>query len=69
MWPKKQLFTQVRESQKEDYGEELYNQWMHHLEAQKNHKSNQAIDILNEVFDSFGDIYGFKKNEDEKRNI
>tara|TARA_R100001443_G_scaffold114946_1_gene131773 strand:+ start:2896 stop:3099 length:204 start_codon:yes stop_codon:yes gene_type:complete len=60
----KQLFTESRESEVQtnfDNGEFLHNQWMSHLEAQKNHKSNQAVDILNELFVSFGNIYGLKK--------
>tara|TARA_Y100001973_G_C5205664_1_gene341348 strand:+ start:590 stop:778 length:189 start_codon:yes stop_codon:yes gene_type:complete len=55
------LFTEVREAQQDDYGEELYNQWVHHLDAQPNQKSNQAMDILNEVFESFSDTCGYKK--------
>tara|TARA_R110002012_G_scaffold42523_2_gene115718 strand:+ start:11285 stop:11494 length:210 start_codon:yes stop_codon:yes gene_type:complete len=65
----KQLFTAQRQSEQEEYEEILYTQWIHHLEAQENYNSTQAIDILNEVFESVGKVYGLKNNQDEKRNI
>ena len=58
----KQMFTEERErSQDKTHldAEYRYEQWMSQLKK-KNHNSNSAVDILNDVFKSYGEIFGTK---------
>ena len=37
-----------------------YEQWMSQLKEKQNHNSNSAVEILNDVFKSYGEIFGTK---------
>ena len=37
-----------------------FNQWMARLEQEENHKSSNAVDVLNNLFKEFGKIYSPK---------
>jgi len=60
----KQMFTEERErSQDQDShfdAEYRYEQWMSQLKEKQNHNSNSAVEILNDVFKSYGEIFGTK---------
>tara|TARA_R100000742_G_C4279058_1_gene102778 strand:- start:2478 stop:2678 length:201 start_codon:yes stop_codon:yes gene_type:complete len=62
----KRMFTEMREQSQDSHidAEYRYDQWMSQLNQKQNHKSNSAVEILDEVFKSYGEIFGSKSNEE-----
>ncbi len=58
----KQMFTEEREKSQDSHidAEYRYDQWMSQIKEKQNHNSNSAVDILNDVFKSYGEIFGNK---------
>ena len=58
----KQMFTEEREKDQDSnsVAEQRYDQWMSQVKEKQNHNSNSAVDILNDVFKSYGEIFGNK---------
>tara|TARA_R100000654_G_C2678357_1_gene126958 strand:+ start:630 stop:830 length:201 start_codon:yes stop_codon:yes gene_type:complete len=58
----KQMFTEEREKNQDSHIDEeyRYDQWMSQLKEKQNHNSNSAVDILNDIFKSYGEIFGNK---------
>lgn len=58
----KQMFTEDREKNQDSnsVAEQRYDQWMSQVKEKQNHNSNSAVDILNDIFKSYGEIFGNK---------
>jgi hypothetical protein len=60
----KQMFNAMREQEEQDNtfldDQYRFNQWMARLEQEENHKSSNAVDVLNNLFEEFGKIYSPK---------
>ena len=56
------MFTEEREKDQDSnsVAEQRYDQWMSQVKEKQNHNSNSAVDILNDVFKSYGEIFGNK---------
>ncbi len=56
----KEAFIRMREEEAQDThldDEYRYNEWMARLDQKKNHTSNSAIEVLDDLFVTFGKIY------------
>ena len=68
----KEHFIQEREAQADDHRDDgyQYQQWMAKLqESSQSFSNNSAIDVLNDIFKSYGEIFGPNKIENERTDI
>ena len=68
----KELFIQESEAQADDHRDDgyQYQQWMAKLqESSQSFSNNSAIDVLNDIFKSYGEIFGPNKIENERTDI
>lgn len=68
MGKSKDLFIYEQEAQADnDY---QYQQWMTKLqESSQSFNNNSAIDVLNDVFKAYGEIFGSNKIDNERTDI
>ncbi len=61
----KRMFTELREQSQDSHidAEYRYDQWMSQLKQKQNHNSNSAVDVLNDVFQAYGEIFGSKSKQ------
>lgn len=68
MGKSKDLFIYEQEAQADD--DNQYQQWMAKLqESSQSFNNNSAIDILNDVFTAYGEIFGSNQINNERTNI
>ena len=68
----KELFIQERQAQADIHLDDdyQYQQWMAKLqESSQSFNNNSAIDVLNDVFKAYGEIFGSNKIENERTDI
>ena len=68
MGKSKDLFIYEQEAQADD--DNQYQQWMAKLqESSQSFNNNSAIDILNDVFTAYGEIFGSNQINNERTDI
>ena len=56
----KEAFIEMRQAETQDIhldDEYRYNEWMARLDQKKSHNSNSAVEVLDDLFVTFGKIY------------
>lgn len=69
----KQMFEQMREAELNEHLDDEYqfNKWMREIHQVKNTNPKDSVEVMNELFRSFGEIFGLNqiKNENEREHI
>jgi len=69
----KQMFEQMQEAELNEHLDDEYqfNKWMQEIHQVKNTNPKDAVEVMTELFRSFGEIFGLNqiKNENEREHI